>query len=58
MALKAKLSKHGNSMGLVIPKPVLDLLGWQADEKVAIQLDKKDGRPCLVVRKYEDEEKA
>jgi len=54
MALKAKLSKHGNSMGLVIPKPVLDLLGWDSDTEVSIQLDKKDGRPCLVVRKYEE----
>lgn len=35
------LSKHGNSLALVIEKPILDLLG--IDENTPIELTSKDG---------------
>jgi antitoxin MazE len=43
--LKKKLKKHGNSLALVIEKPVLDLLGIDADTLLSITTDGH----CLIV---------
>ena len=40
-----RLTKHGNSLALVIDKPVLDLLNFNADTPLSVTTD---GR-CLVV---------
>ena len=34
-----KLTKHGNSLALVIDKPVLDLLGFDADTPLRVTTD-------------------
>jgi hypothetical protein len=34
-----KLVQHGNSLALVIDKPILDLLGWDADTLLEIRTD-------------------
>jgi antitoxin component of MazEF toxin-antitoxin module len=43
--MKKKLTKHGNSLALVIDKPVLDLLDINADTTLSITTD---GR-CLII---------
>jgi antitoxin component of MazEF toxin-antitoxin module len=37
--MRRKLSKHGNSLALVIEKPVLDLLGINADTELEVTTD-------------------
>lgn len=43
--MKKKLTKHGNSLALVIDKPVLDLLEIDADTLLTVTTD---GR-CLII---------
>jgi antitoxin component of MazEF toxin-antitoxin module len=43
--MQKKLTKHGNSLALVIEKPVLELLGIDADTPLSITTD---GR-CLII---------
>ena len=43
--MQKKLTKHGNSLALVIDKPVLELLGIDADTPLSITTD---GR-CLII---------
>ena len=40
-----KLTKHGNSLALVIDKPILDLLGFDADTPLSVTTD---GRNLIV----------
>lgn len=42
-----RLTKHGNSLALVIDRPILDLLGIEADTPLAVTTDGN----CLVVSK-------
>lgn len=37
--MRRKLSKHGNSLALVIEKPVLELLGITADTELEVTTD-------------------
>ena len=46
-----KLAKHGNSLALVIDRPVLDLLGIDADTALEISTD---GR-VLIIAPTQDE---
>ncbi|HVY62029.1 MAG TPA: AbrB/MazE/SpoVT family DNA-binding domain-containing protein [Planctomycetota bacterium] len=46
-----KLTKHGNSLALVIDRPILDLLGITADTPLEV---KTDGRK-LVIEAAQDE---
>ena len=48
-----RLTKHGNSLALVIDKPVLDLLNFNADTPLSVTTD---GR-CLIVTPVSDEER-
>ena len=43
--MKKTLSKHGNSLALVIDKPILELLGIDADTELSIATD---GRSLVV----------
>ncbi len=43
--MEKKLTKHGNSLALVIDKPVLDLLDIDADTTLSVTTD---GR-CLII---------
>lgn len=43
--MQKKLTKHGNSLALVIDKPVLELLGIDADTPLSITTDGQ----CLIV---------
>jgi antitoxin MazE len=43
--MEKKLTKHGNSLALVIDKPVLDLLEIDADTTLSVTTD---GR-CLII---------
>ena len=43
--LTKKLSKHGNSLALVIDRPILDLLG--IDEKTSLNIS-TDGRSLVI----------
>ena len=36
-----KLTKHGNSLALVIEKSILDLLDWKSDDEYEITTDGK-----------------
>ncbi len=49
-----KLSKHGNSLALVIDKPILKLLKFDENTKLEIAID--DG--ALVIRPISDSKKA
>lgn len=44
--MRRKLSKHGNSLALVIEKPVLELLGITADTELEVTTD---GNRLIVV---------
>lgn len=48
--MEKKLTKHGNSLALVIDKPVLDLLKIDADTPLSITTD---GR-CLIIAPVQD----
>ena len=43
--MEKKLTKHGNSLALVIDKPVLDLLNIAADTTLSITTDGE----CLII---------
>ncbi len=43
--MQKKLTKHGNSLALVIDKPVLELLDIDADTMLSITTDGK----CLII---------
>ncbi len=45
-----RLTKHGNSLALVIDRPVLDLLEIDADTPVSITTDGK----CLIISPVRD----
>jgi antitoxin component of MazEF toxin-antitoxin module len=38
MPLIKKLSKIGNSQGIIIPQPVLDQLNWSSDTEVELKV--------------------
>ena len=48
-----RLTRHGNSLALVIDKPVLDLLEIAADTPVSITTDGK----CLIIAPVRDEKR-
>ncbi|MBI3804970.1 MAG: AbrB/MazE/SpoVT family DNA-binding domain-containing protein [Nitrospirae bacterium] len=48
-----RLTKHGNSLALVIDRPVLDLLEIDADTPLSITTDGK----CLIIAPVRDEKK-
>ena len=48
-----RLTKHGNSLALVIEKPILELLEIDADTPLSITTDGK----CLVISPAEDPER-
>ena len=54
-----KLTKHGNSLALVIDKPILKLLN--IDEKTTVSLELRDGalimRPAGVKKKISKDDK-
>lgn len=52
--MQKKLTKHGNSLALVIDRPVLDLLKIDADTALEITTDGQ----VLVVTPVRDEERA
>lgn len=41
----AEIQKWGNSQGIRIPKPILEILGW--GEKDAVRMDAADGKLIL-----------
>ena len=45
-----KLTKHGNSLALVIDRPVLDLLEIKSDTPVSVTTDGK----CLIISPVRD----
>ena len=45
MAMTKRLSRHGNSLALVIDRPILDLLGIDKDTPLTVTTD---GRALLV----------
>jgi putative addiction module antidote len=53
--MRRKLSKHGNSLALVIEKPVLELLGITADTELEVTTD---GRKLTVVAATDEEREA
>lgn len=48
MNLKKKLMKFGNSVGLLLPKPVLEALGWK--EYTPINLEIVEDSKVLITR--------
>lgn len=53
MAWVTKVVKHGNSQCIVIPKPILELLGW--DKDTLLRLRTPDGRRIVVSKEKEAE---
>lgn len=45
--MKKKLTKAGNSLALIIPKAILEVLGW--DGTTDLEIDLQNG--CIVVSK-------
>lgn len=48
MALRKKLSTYGNSKALVIEKPIIELLQWDVDRELVIEV--APGGKGLVIR--------
>lgn len=48
-----RLTKHGNSLALVIDRPVLDLLKIDADTPLTVTTDGK----CLIIAPVSDEKR-
>jgi antitoxin component of MazEF toxin-antitoxin module len=46
MALTKKLTTFGNSLGVIIDKPILELLGITKDTELAVSTD--DGRRIVI----------
>jgi antitoxin component of MazEF toxin-antitoxin module len=46
MTIKKKLTKHGNSLALVIERPILDLLG--IDDTTLLQVSTPDGTSIVI----------
>ncbi|HEX4052647.1 MAG TPA: hypothetical protein VHX86_00135 [Tepidisphaeraceae bacterium] len=44
--MQKKLVKHGNSLALVVDRPILELVGIEADQPVEISTD--DGRRLII----------
>lgn len=58
MALKQRLVKRGNSKALVIPKAIIELLGWNTSVDVRLSLAANDrGFPCLIIEQPDTEPK-
>jgi antitoxin MazE len=58
-----KLTKHGNSLALVIDRPILDLLHIDSETPLEISTDGKrlvvePAKPSDRLRKFEDAQKA
>lgn len=53
--LRKKLSKHGNSLALVIDKPILELLGIDEDTQLEITTD---GHSLRIVAEITPDERA
>lgn len=58
--MKEKIRKIGNSWGVIIKKPLLELMGITdpKEELVDIDIKKKSNKKILVLRKAEDDEPA
>lgn len=41
MAIIRKLRRVGHSIGLIVPQPVLELLGWNLDTFIEVKVDGK-----------------
>jgi antitoxin MazE len=52
VTMRKKLTRHGNSLALVIDRPILDLVNIQADQSLEISTD--DGRR-LIISPVQDE---
>ena len=50
MEFEVKIIRIGNSVGFIIPKPILKSLGWKAGDPVAFKYNPKTG-DILVTKK-------
>jgi antitoxin component of MazEF toxin-antitoxin module len=48
IAYKGKFVKIGNSVGVIIPKPLLESLGWKLGDKISV--DSGTGNTIVITR--------
>ena len=54
MALVKKVTKHGNSAGVIFDQPILRQVGWEVGTEVEIRVDKQ--RVILIRHAYASDE--
>lgn len=57
-ALLRKLSQIGNSKGIILPQPVLEMLRWDTDAEVELKIEGKKLVISPVNRRYATTEEA